>query len=46
MEWWALLDKVRTFCVVPGPDVRVQMEQYKLVFPVGGMDRSGMDVSA
>jgi hypothetical protein len=37
-----LLEQVGTFCVAPGPDVRVQMEKYKLVFPAGEMDHAGM----
>jgi hypothetical protein len=41
--WWGLLEQVRTVCVAPGPDVRVQMEQYKLVISGTGLDRFAME---
>jgi hypothetical protein len=39
-KWWGLLEQVRTFCVAPGPDVRVQMEQFKLVISGTGLERA------
>ena len=36
--WLGLRDEVRTFCVAPGPEVRVQMETFKLMITGTGME--------
>lgn len=37
-KWYPLQDEVRTFCIAPDPEVRLQMEQFKLVISGTALD--------